>query len=474
MTMPADPHAVLRSPGYLKLLVLAAIIGAPIAAAAWGFLWVGGRGAGLALHGPSGRPGLRRRADVVAAAPARARRPAGRADHPVPARQGRRIAGGRVPTRPGRAVAHRAARHLPRGAGRPQPGGGHRARRHRSSLSAAGSASVPCASPRGDAAERGGARGRELQRHQHAVGLAVAGGVPADGGLGAGGTDHGAGAGAGPGGGRRRVARLPRPRLRGRASARSRSAYPDLPAAGTPTLAEFGWAIAIGLAAAVVGTGVRRLALAVRPHVEPRTVMLTPVVGVLIAGLAIVFEEVTDESSSLVLFSGQSDLGPVLDNAASYSVGTLVLLITCKGLAYSLALSAASAAARSSRRCSSAPWAASRSRTSRAGHDLGGGHRHRRHDGDDARTPVHVGATGHPVAGVEAASRGDAARDHRGRGGLRGVRAAQTASGGGRSRTATAEAPSGHRRAIRPSRGDRRITPKHRSGRPRRAGRIGP
>ena len=114
---------------------------------------------------------------------------------------------------------------------------------------------------------------------------------------------------------------------------------PDLPAAGTPTLAEFGWAIAIGLAAAVVGTGVRRLALVVRPHVEPRTVLLTPVVGLAIAGLAIVFGEVSDESSSLVLFSGQSALGPVLDNAASYSVGTLVLLIACKGLAYSLALS---------------------------------------------------------------------------------------------------------------------------------------
>jgi Voltage gated chloride channel len=67
--------------------------------------------------------------------------------------------------------------------------------------------------------------------------------------------------------------------------------------------------------------------------------VLTPVVGLAIAGLAIVFGEVSDESSSLVLFSGQSALGPVLDNAASYSVGTLVLLITCKGLAYSLALS---------------------------------------------------------------------------------------------------------------------------------------
>ena len=58
---------------------------------------------------------------------------------------------------------------------------------------------------------------------------------------------------------------------------------PDLPAVGTPTGAEFAWAIAIGLLAAVVSTGIRRLALAVRPLVEPRMVLLTPVVGLAIA-----------------------------------------------------------------------------------------------------------------------------------------------------------------------------------------------
>ncbi len=91
--------------------------------------------------------------------------------------------------------------------------------------------------------------------------------------------------------------------------------------------------------AAFVGTGIRLLALFLRPHVEPRTLLLTPVVGLAIAGLAIVFAEGSNESSSLVLFSGQSALGPVLENAASYSVGTLVLLMTCKGLAYGAALS---------------------------------------------------------------------------------------------------------------------------------------
>lgn len=117
-------------------------------------------------------------------------------------------------------------------------------------------------------------------------------------------------------------------------------AVPDLPAAGTPTLAELGWAIAIGLAAAVAGTAVRSLALALRPHVERRIVLVTPVVGVVIAALAIAFGEVSGEDSSLVLFSGQSALGPLLEDAGALSVGTLLLLLACKGLAYGAAMSA--------------------------------------------------------------------------------------------------------------------------------------
>ena len=116
-------------------------------------------------------------------------------------------------------------------------------------------------------------------------------------------------------------------------------AIPDLPAAGSPTVGEFGWALAIGLAAAPVGLGIRGLARAVRPHVERRIVTLTPVVGLAVAGLAIVFAEVSDKSSSLVLFSGQDALGPFLDDTGSYTIGALVLLLTCKALAYAASMS---------------------------------------------------------------------------------------------------------------------------------------
>jgi hypothetical protein len=116
-------------------------------------------------------------------------------------------------------------------------------------------------------------------------------------------------------------------------------AIPQIPDAGSPRGAEFLWAIGIGVAAAIVGTAIRRLALAMQPIVERRIVLLTPVVGLIVGGLAIAFEEATGRSSSQVLFSGQNDLAPVIHNAAGWSLGALTLLIACKALAYGASLS---------------------------------------------------------------------------------------------------------------------------------------
>ena len=68
-------------------------------------------------------------------------------------------------------------------------------------------------------------------------------------------------------------------------------------------------------------------------------VLLMPVLGLLIAGLAIVFGEATDKPASNVLFSGQNALGGLLSNASDWSVGALLLLVVFKGLAYALSLS---------------------------------------------------------------------------------------------------------------------------------------
>jgi len=64
-----------------------------------------------------------------------------------------------------------------------------------------------------------------------------------------------------------------------------------------------------------------------------------PLLGLAIAGLAIGFDEATGKGTSQVLFSGQNQLPQLVGEAAHWSVGTMLLLIACKGLAYSLSLS---------------------------------------------------------------------------------------------------------------------------------------
>jgi H+/Cl- antiporter ClcA len=115
-------------------------------------------------------------------------------------------------------------------------------------------------------------------------------------------------------------------------------ALPDVPPFAQPDLAQFGWALVIGLVAAVVGTGIRRLALALRPHVERRLLLATPLVGLAVGTLAIVYAQASGHNFSEVLFSGQNALGPLISNSASYSAGALVLLVACKGLAYGASL----------------------------------------------------------------------------------------------------------------------------------------
>jgi chloride channel protein, CIC family len=115
-------------------------------------------------------------------------------------------------------------------------------------------------------------------------------------------------------------------------------AVPHIPAATTPTVGEFAWAVGIGLAAAVVGTAIRRLGFQLQPIVERRKVLLTPVAGLAIGGLAILFAEVTGKGTDQVLFSGENGLAPLIQHAATWSVGALVLLIVCKGLAYGVSL----------------------------------------------------------------------------------------------------------------------------------------
>ena len=114
-------------------------------------------------------------------------------------------------------------------------------------------------------------------------------------------------------------------------------AIPNLPAFTHVTFALFLWAIAFGFASAVLGWLIRVLGLLVRPVVERRSLLYTPVVGAAIAVAGgIVFAEITGHNGQEVLFSGQDALAGLVDNPGDWTVGALVVLLICKSIAYGL------------------------------------------------------------------------------------------------------------------------------------------
>jgi H+/Cl- antiporter ClcA len=111
-------------------------------------------------------------------------------------------------------------------------------------------------------------------------------------------------------------------------------ALPDLPPFARPDVAQFGWAIGIGIAAAVLVTVIRRAAVPLRAPVERRMVVAGPLIGLAVAGVAIGYGQVTGHDVSEVLFSGEDGLPALVSTNADHTVGALLLLLLCKSLAY--------------------------------------------------------------------------------------------------------------------------------------------
>ncbi len=117
-------------------------------------------------------------------------------------------------------------------------------------------------------------------------------------------------------------------------------ALTSVPPAVDPTLATLAWALPMGATAALLGWLIRWIGLSLRPVVHLSRVLVTSVLGLLIGVIAAAYQLVTDHSFTQVLFSGQDALPELVENAADYSIGVLILLALCKTLAYGLSLSA--------------------------------------------------------------------------------------------------------------------------------------
>ena len=83
----------------------------------------------------------------------------------------------------------------------------------------------------------------------------------------------------------------------------------SLPPYGGPGWGDFVWTIVVAIVAAVIAFGIMELARWSKRLVETRPFVLTVAAGVVVAVLAIVFGQVTDEPANAVLFSGQESFG---------------------------------------------------------------------------------------------------------------------------------------------------------------------
>ncbi len=111
-----------------------------------------------------------------------------------------------------------------------------------------------------------------------------------------------------------------------------------LPHFSQVTWEEIGWTIALGLAGALITQIVRRIGLTGAQFFPKKPFVLIPLAGLVVAGLAILFAETTTHGANEVLFSGQGALPGLVNDAATWSLGALAMVMLCKGLAWAVSL----------------------------------------------------------------------------------------------------------------------------------------
>jgi H+/Cl- antiporter ClcA len=117
-------------------------------------------------------------------------------------------------------------------------------------------------------------------------------------------------------------------------------ALTSVPPSVEPTIATMAWAVPMGVVAACLGWLIRWATVFVRPVVHTNRVLVTTVLGLLVGVVAAVYQLVSGHSARQVLFSGQDAMPELVAHVADYSVATLILLGVCKMVMYALSLSA--------------------------------------------------------------------------------------------------------------------------------------
>jgi chloride channel protein, CIC family len=111
-----------------------------------------------------------------------------------------------------------------------------------------------------------------------------------------------------------------------------------LPAFSHLTVGQFGWTIGLAVVIGAVVHVVIQGGLLTHKVASRRALLVLPIIGLIVAGLAIAFSQATDKGANEVLFSGESALPGLVSQAATWSVSALGLLIVFKGIAYGISL----------------------------------------------------------------------------------------------------------------------------------------
>jgi H+/Cl- antiporter ClcA len=111
----------------------------------------------------------------------------------------------------------------------------------------------------------------------------------------------------------------------------------ELSPMGDLTLVQVGWTLVLAIITAAVACAVTEGGLRVHRVAVARPYIVPPLAGVVVAVLAILFS-LTGQPVDAVLFSGSSGLVPLVDQAATLSLGTMALLLLLKGIAWSISM----------------------------------------------------------------------------------------------------------------------------------------
>ena len=105
-----------------------------------------------------------------------------------------------------------------------------------------------------------------------------------------------------------------------------------------PSFVDFLWTVPLAAAIAFAVHLILSVGRRVDGPALRRPFFVLPTVAVAISLLAIAFDLITGKGPDHVLFSGEAALDPFVASGAGWSVGAILVLLACKGLAYGLAL----------------------------------------------------------------------------------------------------------------------------------------